>query len=109
MRLDIAEIERAPLIRLAVPFPTHAAPAARGHAFLNNLTLAQPPTPDRSAVDEPAQLHPPVPPEKGHELCGMAPAGVARRCTAPASGRRTGHNNRVRSRPRELDGVFDDV
>jgi AraC-like DNA-binding protein len=34
MRLLVAEIERAPLIPLAVPFPRHAALAARGHAFV---------------------------------------------------------------------------
>ena len=33
MQLVVAEIERAPLIPLAVPFPTHAALAARCHAF----------------------------------------------------------------------------
>ena len=34
MRLVVAEIERAPLIPLAVPFPAHAALARRCHAFL---------------------------------------------------------------------------
>lgn len=34
MQLVVAEIERAPVIPLAVPFPTHAALAARCHAFL---------------------------------------------------------------------------
>lgn len=34
MRLLVAEIERAPLIPLAVPFPRHAALAARCHAFV---------------------------------------------------------------------------
>lgn len=34
MRLLVAEIERAPLIPLAVPFPRHTALAARCHAFV---------------------------------------------------------------------------
>lgn len=34
MRLLVAEIERAPVIPIAVPFPRHAALAARCHAFL---------------------------------------------------------------------------
>ena len=34
MRLLVVEIERAPVIPIAVPFPRHAALAARCHAFL---------------------------------------------------------------------------
>lgn len=34
MRLLVAEIDRAPVIPIAVPFPRHAALAARCHAFL---------------------------------------------------------------------------
>ncbi|MHB8283507.1 MAG: AraC family transcriptional regulator [Caulobacteraceae bacterium] len=34
MRLLVAEIEQAPLVPLAVPFPTHRVLAARCHAFL---------------------------------------------------------------------------
>lgn len=34
MRLLVAEIERAPVIPIVVPFPRHAALAARCHAFL---------------------------------------------------------------------------
>lgn len=36
MRLLLAEIDQAPLIPLAVPFPSHPALAKRCHAFLDN-------------------------------------------------------------------------
>lgn len=35
MRLLVAKIERAPIVRLAVPFPTSLALAARCHGFLD--------------------------------------------------------------------------
>ncbi|WP_252720642.1 AraC family transcriptional regulator, partial [Acinetobacter baumannii] len=34
MQLLVAEIDRAPIIPILVPFPRHAALAARCHAFL---------------------------------------------------------------------------
>ncbi|AJA08540.1 AraC family transcriptional regulator [Sphingopyxis fribergensis] len=40
MRLLLAEIERAPSIPLAVPFPTHAILARRCHAFLERPNAA---------------------------------------------------------------------
>ena len=40
MRLLMAEIERAPSIPLAVPFPTHAALARRCHEFLERPSAA---------------------------------------------------------------------
>jgi AraC-like DNA-binding protein len=45
MRLIVAEIARAPLIPLAVPFPQDAALAARCHAFLESPNV-------KSGVDE---------------------------------------------------------
>jgi len=40
MRLLMAEIDRAPLIPLAVPFPSHPALAKRCHAFLDHPNAA---------------------------------------------------------------------
>lgn len=86
MHLLMAEIDAAPPIPLAVPFPSHPALARRCHAFLKRPNAAA--TIDEWADDgnQPPQLYAAFPARDGDELCRMASAGLPVGCVAETGG-----------------------